>query len=188
MPVCRQSGYRANIDCPDVDTLFEPFNGNKAPLCSYHKIIHLDATGMYRVTGQCESPSAMQHKSWFILSPAMEYYYKQKNADYKTLPPFKPGCANAETGRVMEIIYPQADAKIYVPLEVSGEKGRVVFTAAHRRSSAKIFWSLDDNFIGTTQNFHQMGLNPTAGKHIITLVDENGISLSRQFEILEKEK
>ena len=188
VPVCRQSGYRANIDCPDVDTLFMPPNGNKVPLCPYHKIIHLDATGNFRVTQQCESPSNMQHKSWFILSPAMEYYYKQKNADYKVLPPFKAGCEFAETGKVMEIIYPQQDAKIYVPLEVSGEKGKTVFTAAHRRSGAKIFWSLDDNFIGTTQNFHQMALNPSPGKHIITLVDENGLSVSRQFEILEKEK
>jgi penicillin-binding protein 1C len=188
VPVCRQSGYRANIDCPEVDTLFMPPNGIKIPLCPYHKIIHLDATGNFRVTEQCESPSAMQHKSWFILSPAMEYYYKQKNADYKILPPFKTGCEFAETGKVIEIIYPQPDAKIYVPLEVSGQKGKTIFTAAHRRSGAKIFWSLDDNFIGTTQNFHQMALDPLPGIHIITLVDENGLSVSRQFEILEKEK
>ena len=138
VPVCRQSGYRANIDCPDVDTLFMPPNGTKVPLCPYHKIIHLDATGQYRVNEECESPSLMQHESWFILTPAMEFYYKQRNADYKTLPPFKPGCSFAETGKVMEIIYPQADAKIYVPLELTGEKGRTVFTAAHRRAGAKI--------------------------------------------------
>ena len=151
-------------------------------------MINLDATGNYRVTEACESPSAMQHKSWFILSPAMEYYYKQRNADYKIFPAFKPGCPSAETGRVMEIIYPEQGAKIYVPLELSGEKGKTIFTAAHRRTGAKIFWSLDDNFIGTTQNFHQIALNPTAGKHIITLVDDNGMSISRQFEVLEKEK
>ena len=46
---------------------------------------------------------------------------------------------------------------------------------------------MDDAFIGTTQNFHQIGLNPAPGKHIITLVDENGVSVSRQFEILDKQ-
>ena len=188
VPVCRQSGFRANIDCADVDTLFMPPNGNKAPLCPYHKMINLDATGHYRVIEDCESPSAMQHRSWFILSPAMEYYYKQKNADYKVMPTFKPGCNFAETGKLLEIIYPQPDTKIYVPLEVSGEKGKTIFTAAYRRAGAKIYWSLDDSFAGTTQNFHQIALNPSPGKHIITLVDENGISVSRQLEILEKEK
>ncbi|MEP6675303.1 MAG: penicillin-binding protein 1C [Ferruginibacter sp.] len=187
VPVCRQSGFRANIDCPDVDTLFLPPNAAKAPQCPYHKIIHLDATGTYRVTEACESPSSMQHQSWFILSPAMEFYYKQRNSDYKVLPPFKPGCDFAETGKVLELIYPQPDAKIYVPMEISGVKGKVVFTAAHRRSGAKIFWSLDDEYIATTQNFHELALNPSPGKHIITLVDENGNSVARQFEILEKE-
>ncbi len=188
VPVCRQSGFRANLDCKDVDTLLMPPQGEKSPLCPYHKLINLDATGIYRVTGDCENPLAMQHQSWFILSPAMEYYYKQKNADYKIMPPFKPGCNTVETGRQIEIIYPQADAKIYVPLEVTGEKGKVIFTAAHRRTGAKIYWGLDDGFVTTTQNFHQIALNPAPGKHIITLTDENGVSVSRQFEILEKEK
>lgn len=187
VPVCRQSGYRAGIDCPDADTLFMPPKGNNVLQCPYHKIIHLDATGTYRVTEECESPASMRHKSWFILSPAMEYYYKQKNIDYIPLPAFKPGCTAAEPGKLIEIIYPQPDAKIYVPLEITGERGRTIFTAAHRRAGAKIFWSMDDAFIGTTQNFHQIGLNPAPGKHIITLVDENGVSVSRQFEILDKQ-
>jgi penicillin-binding protein 1C len=178
---------RANIDCADVDTLFSPPAANKVALCPYHKLIHLDATGEFRVTDVCETPSSMQHKSWFILSPAMEFYYRQRNIDYKPLPAFKPGCITAETGKLIEIIYPQPGAKIYVPLEINGQRGKTVFTAAHRRASTRIFWSLDDAFIGTTQNFHQLGLNPAPGIHIITLVDENGISVSRQFEILEKE-
>ena len=188
VPVCQQTGYRANIDCPDVDTLFMPPNAAQVMLCPYHKIIHLDATGHFRVTESCESPANMQHKSWFILSPAMEYYYKQRHIDYKPLPPLKPGCDFSETGKLIELIYPQPDAKIYVPLEINGVRGKTVFTAAHRRAGAKIFWSLDDGFVGTTQNFHQIGLDPAPGKHIITLVDENGLSVSRLFEILEKEQ
>jgi penicillin-binding protein 1C len=188
VPVCRQTGFRANIDCADIDTLFMPVNGIKSPLCPYHKMINLDAKGIWRVTDQCESPSAMQHKSWFILSPAMEFYYKQKNADYKILPSFKAGCENTDAGKAIEIIYPSPDAKIYVPLEINGEKGKTIFTAAHRRSDAKIYWSLDDNFVATTQHFHQVALNPTVGKHLITLVDENGVSVSRAFEIVDKQR
>ena len=165
-----------------------PPNGEKVALCAYHKMINLDATGSFRVAEQCESPMNMLHKSWFILSPAMEYYYKQRNADYKILPPYKTGCEFQETARSVELIYPQEGAKIYVPLELSGQRGKTVFTAAHRKPGAKIFWSLDDKFMGTTQKFHQFALAPSAGKHLVTLVDENGISISRQFEILEKEK
>ncbi len=188
IPVCRQSGYRANIDCPDPDTLMVPENGYRAPLCNYHKIIHMDVTGTYRVNENCEHPSNMLHKKWFVLAPAMEWYYKQNNHDYKPLPPFKPGCKYVESGKQIELIYPQADAKIYVPLEINGERGKTIFTAAHRKADAKIFWSLDDEFITTTIDFHQVALNPVAGNHTLTLVDENGESVSRQFQVLDKTK
>lgn len=188
VPVCRQSGFRANMDCNESDTLFMPAAAVKAPLCPYHRMVNLDAGGTYRVTADCESPAAMQRVSWFVLTPAMEYYFRQKSADYKVLPPFKPGCEFSDAGKAIEIIYPLPNAKIYVPVEINGERGKTVFSAAHRKGSAKIFWSLDDAFVGTTQNFHQVGLNPTPGKHVITLVDESGWSVSREFEIVEKER
>ena len=118
----------------------------------------------------------------------MEFYYKQQRADYKVLPAFKPDCGLSDAGKAIEIIYPIPGAKIYVPLEINGERGRTVFSAAHRRASAKIFWSLDDQFLATTQNFHQVAANPAVGKHLLTLVDETGVSISRAFEIIEKEK
>jgi penicillin-binding protein 1C len=188
IPVCRQSGFRAGIDCPDVDTVMVSKNGYRSPLCPYHKLIHLDATGTYRVDESCESPSSMIHKSWFVLTPAMEWYYKQKHHDYKPLPSFKRDCEFSAAGKQMDLIYPQQNAKIYVPLEIDGSRGRTVFTAAHRKPGAKIFWHIDDEYIGTTTNFHQMGFSPSPGKHLLTIVDENGESISREFEILEKEK
>ncbi len=186
IPVCRQSGFRANIDCADVDTLFMPGNAIKSALCPYHKIIQLDVTGNFQVNENCEQPSNMLHKSWFILPPSMEYYYKQRNHDYKPLPAFKTGCIVAENTKQMELIYPQPDAKIYVPVEINGEKGKTVFSAAHRNRNAKIFWSLDDSFIIATTTTHQIAISPAPGKHIITLTDDQGNSLSRSFEIIDK--
>jgi penicillin-binding protein 1C len=185
LPVCHQTGFKAGSDCYDVDTVLVSSKGKNAPLCPYHRIIHLDQTASYRVTENCEAPSNMVHQSWFVLPPGMEYYYKQRHSDYKLLPPFKQGCS-MENYRQMELIYPDIGAKIYVPLEVSGEKGSTVFTAAHRGND-KIFWHLDNQYVGTTFQFHQMALNPTKGKHTLTLVDEKGESISRSFEIQEKE-
>ena len=123
MPVCHESGFKAGPDCVKVDTIMVSENAKKATVCPYHRIIHLDKTGAYRVTENCMSPSEMQHQGWFILPPTMEYYYKQKHADYKTLPPFMPGCIN-ETVKTLDIIYPEEGSKIYVPLEISGERGK----------------------------------------------------------------
>jgi len=86
----------------------------------------------------------------------------------------------------MEVIYPKDGAKIYVPLEVDGTRGRVIFNAAHRVAGVKIFWHLDDKYVGETKDFHQIALNPPAGKHTLTLVDGNGNTVHIGFEVLAK--
>jgi penicillin-binding protein 1C len=188
VPVCKQTGFRANVDCENIDTLFMPPNALRSPLCPYHKIIQLDATGLYQVNESCETPANMQHKSWFVLPPSMEFYYKQRNADYKILPSFKEGCKAAETLKQMELIYPQNDIKIFVPKEMNGEKGKTVFSAAHRNNEAKIFWTLDNTFAGTTQYYHQLAISPAKGLHTITITDELGNSITKKFEIIDENK
>jgi penicillin-binding protein 1C len=149
-------------------------------------MINLDASGMFRVNDGCELPANMQHKAWFILPPTIEYYYRQRNHDYALLPPLKPGCSDPSPGKLIEIIYPQQDTKIYVPVEIDGNKGRTVFSATHKTGSAKLFWSIDETFVGSTERFHQLAVSPPAGKHLLTLTDEQGNAVSRSFEIIDK--
>jgi penicillin-binding protein 1C len=184
--VCHQSGYRAGEYCEDADDMWVPKNGLKAPVCPWHQLIHLDATGKWQVTGDCTSPGNMVNKKWFVLPPSMEYYYKTKNYQYHVLPPFRSDCALAEKSNPMELIYPKDGAKVYVPLEADGSRGRMICNAAHRQSGTKIFWHMDNKYVGETTDFHQMALNPAAGKHKLTLVDGNGHNLEINFEVLAK--
>ena len=86
----------------------------------------------------------------------------------------------------MEFVYPRTSSKVYVPIDLSGNVSSVVFEAAHRRQGSKIHWHLDRAFIGTTETFHQMALNPTPGMHTITLVDDEGERLQKAFEVVGK--
>ncbi|RYG13980.1 MAG: penicillin-binding protein 1C, partial [Chitinophagaceae bacterium] len=155
-------------------------------VCPFHKIIHLDRTGTYRVTDQCESVTNMQHKSCFILPPAMEYYYKIKNSDYKSLPPFMAGCDNNGGNNVMELIYPKNGAIVYIPLQLDGTRGKIVLNAAHRNQNSKIYWHIDNEYVATTTNYHQLAISPAPGKHTLTLVDESGERLVQVFTVLDK--
>lgn len=184
--LCRQSGYRAGIYCDDTYEMWVPKNGLKAPVCPWHQLVHLDKTGKWQVTGDCTPPSSMINKNWFVLPPSMEYYYKAKNYQYHVLPPFRPDCALSEKSSPMELIYPKDGAKVYVPIEADGSRGRMICNAAHRQAGVKIFWHLDDKYVGETTDFHQIALNPPAGKHKLTLVDGNGNNLQINFEVLAK--
>jgi penicillin-binding protein 1C len=185
--VCTQSGYRALDVCEDKEAEWVPKAGLRTSSCPYHQIIHLDNTGRWRVNSDCESPSKMKHESWFVLPPAMEWFYKSKNPRYKVLPPFRKDCETASRGPVMEFIYPKKSTEIYIPVELSGETGKAIFEVVHHSTNAVIYWSLDDDYIGSTQGTHQMALSPDAGKHILSLVDQNGERLELQFEVLKKE-
>ena len=184
--VCQKSGYRAGEYCEGTYDEWVPKSGLKAPVCPYHQLVHLSADGKWQVNGNCEPPDKILNKKWFVLPPSMEYYYKTKNYEYKVLPPFRPDCGQAGGINPMEVIYPKDGAKIYVPLEADGSRGRVIFSAAHRQAGVKIFWHLDDEYVGETRDFHQIALNPEPGKHILTLVDGNGNTVHIGFEVLAK--
>lgn len=186
--ICKQSGYKAGEYCTNVTEELVPVAGEKTAVCPFHKLVHLDRTGTFRVTDQCESITNMQHKSWFILPPAMEYYYKIKNSDYKSLPPFKGDCDHSGGNSVMEVIYPKNNAIVYIPLELDGTRGKIVINAAHRNSNSKIYWHIDNEYVSTTTNFHQLAIGPPPGRHTLTLVDENGERLVQTFTVLDKEK
>jgi penicillin-binding protein 1C len=185
IPVCHFSGFKTTEDCKKVDTILVGEQAQNASNCPYCRKIHLDKASQFRVNESCESPNEMVHTSWFILPPTMEFYYKQKHSDYVALPPFKNGCI-IDAAKVLDIIYPEQNAKIYVPVEITGEKGRTIFTATHKNNNAKLFWHVDNNFIGITEHLHQIALNPTIGNHVITIVDEDGNTITRNFEVMQK--
>ncbi|WP_256010573.1 penicillin-binding protein 1C [Desertivirga xinjiangensis] len=188
LEVCKQSGFKASTMCTSTEKMHLPVRSSNAAVCNFHKLVHLERSGRFQVSSECESPSEMIHKSWFVLPPAMEYYYKSKDYSYQSLPPFREDCAGNIGGNVMELIYPRHNARIYVPVELDGKRGQVIFNAAHQKSDTKVFWHLDDEFVGSTRDIHQIALNPSAGKHQITLVDQQGNRLQQAFVILDKEK
>jgi len=186
VPVCSQSGYRSGPDCESTDTVWVPLKGVKTPPCPYHRIVHLDPSGKFRVNSDCEDVSRMLHVKWFVLPPAMEWYYKSGNPAYRPLPPMKAGCNEDANFKPMEFIFPRDVSKILIPKELDGKPGRIVFEAAHRNPGAKIHWYLDNLFLGTTTMPHQMAMNPEVGRHVVTLVDEGGGRLVKVIEVVGK--
>jgi len=184
--ICRESGFRATELCEHADPMTIPQSCEKAPSCPFHQLIHLDHTGLFRVDSDCEPVYSMQHKVWFVLPPLVERYYKGSHPNYVTLPAFKPECLAKLSDHSLQLMYPRPGAQIYIPIEIGGNPGRMILEATHKNPSTTIYWHLDDLFIGQTREIHQLSVNPPAGKHRITLVDENGISMTADFEVLAK--
>lgn len=187
LAVCKQSGFPALEYC-EKDTLYANDKGLNAPPCPYHQIVHLDKSKQWQVNASCESPAEMQNLPWFVLPPVEEFYFKMKNPGYRPLPSFRKDCEvdNENSSGQMQMIYPRKGAKIYVPLDLDEKLGRTVFKVAHRNPLSLVYWHLDNEYIGQTKTFHELEMNPAAGKHKLTLVDEKGNRLELGFEIIAK--
>lgn len=188
IPICRESGYRALPICP-TDSTWIPISGLRAAPCPYHRTIHLDQTQSWQVSANCEPAGQIVHEPWFVLPPLEAHFYRSKNPNYRPLPPFRPDCsqAMAEGDSPMQLIYPKHPTQIYVPIDLDGEPSRTVFSVAHNDPEATIHWHIDNDYIGSTSQFHQMEFKPAEGKHTLTLVDEIGNRLALAFEIIGKE-
>ena len=185
LTVCAKSGYLAGVNCAETREVMVPPAGDKSGLCPFCRIVHCDSAGR-RVNSECESVTAMSGVPWFVLPPTMEWFYRQKHPDYRPLPPIRDDCRGDQSAS-MSLIRHQQPSAFYVPIELGGERGRIVFEAAHRNASAKIYWHLDEQYLTATEGFHQIAVAPPPGEHRLTLVDDRGERLVSRFTVLQKE-
>lgn len=180
--ICRQSGHKASSICGEVDTLYIPHSGNNTSLCPYHQLVHLSEDGHFRVNSSCESIDRIITRSWFVLPPSQEYYYRNYHIDYMSLPPFKYGCEGNQSYQI-DLIYPEHNAVLYLPKGFSGKQEKFVFKAAHARKDAILYWHIDDTYLGETKENHQIAYSVEEGKHLLSLTDNQGNQRKIIFEV-----
>ncbi len=183
--LCKNDGYIKNGGCKK-DNYWMPQDSHFSKLSPYNRIIHIDKNG-WQVHSGCESPSNMIHKSWFILPPAQEFYYKKRHPNYINLPSFRKDCIYNTNDSPVDILYPPYNSIIYIPVDLGERNSKMVFKAVHRNKDETLYWHLNNNYIGSTKIFHEKALYINPGIHNIVVVDESGNQLTRQFEVLAKE-
>ncbi|MDR0961899.1 MAG: penicillin-binding protein 1C [Mediterranea sp.] len=158
--VCRRSGQLAGRFCAETDTVLILPSGRKSEVCSFHR----------QIDGQ----------SWFVLPPVWEWYYRQYHPEYQPIPPR----SHTEGLLPMQFIYPTMNARITLPKQLDGNRGFLTAELAHSHPQQMMYWHLDNTYLGQTQDIHKMALQPAPGRHSLTVVDEEGNSVSVSFEVL----
>jgi penicillin-binding protein 1C len=182
LEVCANDGYLAAENCA-TERLWMPVNSRFVALSPHNLRVHLDAGGTRRVDGDCESPGRMRQTTWFVLPPTQEFYYRRAHAEYRPLPPPRTDCQGG-SAQGLALVYPDSNARVLIPRELDGKRGRTVFEAVSRRENATLFWHLDGRYLGETHTFHQQSLDMDPGEHILTVVDDEGERVARRFLVL----
>jgi penicillin-binding protein 1C len=184
--ICVKSGCRAGEHCDNVDKRLIPESSLNTVSCPYHKQLFLDQSGQFQVNSSCYDMSLAQARNWFVLPAVAEYFYKSHDPNYVSPPPFSPQCGEQGSGEELAILYPRDNSEIFVPTNFKETKEKIVFEATHIQSGMKLFWHIDDTYLGETENIHQKEFTPEPGTHTLTVMDEAGRSAVVTFDVIGK--
>ena len=182
--VCRLSGFKANKFCQDIDHHWIMHRPDY-PVCPHHQEIFLNQYGQ-RVLKPCANTDSIRSERWFVLPPVMAKYYRKKHPDHIPLPLWSEKCRPFASSKNLAWIYPGDNSDVYIPTELNGQSGRVIFEVANQMPQQKVFWHLDNEYLGHTQYDHKFAVWIPQGTHRLTVVDELGEQLHKQFKVLSE--
>jgi len=180
--ICKQSGQLAGVYCDDVSEQWIPRKGQKTKTCQYHHRVFLNQTEQYQVNSSCYPLAEIVVKNWFSLPPVEEYYYKQQHPNYKTLPPYRSDCLQ-DGQQLMAFIYPKPNESVILPKDFDEEVNDVIFKLAHRGNTSKIYWYLNETYLGQTDEFHEISVKPSPGDYILTVIDQEGNEIRERIQV-----
>ena len=170
--VCALSGMIASDLCPKK-TIWVLHRQLQTSLCKYHRWVHLSPDGLWQVNSNCEQIANIRSESWFVLPPLMEWFYKKKHPSYQVLPPLREDCQEGDKQQVLDFIYPKHGATLHPAKGLGGSLQPIIARVAYKYPG-KLFWYLDNTFLGETLHFHDMKLYLTPGEHLLKCMDSRG--------------
>ncbi|TNE71499.1 penicillin-binding protein 1C [bacterium] len=180
--ICLETGFLAGDYCDVTDLQWIPEHVYEQAICPYHKPITLDKSGEFQVNSSCYALVDATTENRLIFPALQALFYQYSNPSYRPLPPFLPGCESNQTARP-HFVYPENKITIFLPLNQNNERESILFEAVHSQTNMTLYWHLDDSFLGTTTQNHSIFAHPKAGKHYLTITDENGNRATREFTI-----
>ncbi len=177
--ICSLSGFSATSACIAVDTVDAPYYMKPLKTCDYHQIKYFSNSGKYQTCSHCWSSLGALKKSVTTYSPDIAYYLRENGQYIERIPTHYPHCPRYKSEQSVQIIYPNLEAKLFLPRDYDGEIQQVLCKVGNTQSVEKVFWYLDDVFLGSTEIDHKMAVKFKPGNNTLKVVDENGSEDSR---------
>jgi len=184
--ICSVSGYSAGQFCPEVDTVLAPIMKNPLKICPYHKQIFLTDSGSEQVCSLCWEQDEYHSEIILEYPPAIRKQLEARGQDIARIPAHRKTCQASGNNEVLGILYPREDVAIYIPRDLGGVKQRTLLQAAHSESDARVYWYLDNEYLGLTTKKHELAREIGKGLHNLKLIDQDGNSAEVEFQVYSK--
>lgn len=171
--ICHETGFLAGEYCDHKDTVDVPVFMQALRLCPYHKNIVVDKNEEFAVCSYCWKPG--YHDKHYLVYPAdILYHLKQRGHIPEKIPQHNPTCNHLSDIQPIEFLYPTDSALIQIPRDFDGEYQKIISKIAHQNATKKVFWYMDDFYLGSTRNNHSKAIELSKGWHEIMVLDEDG--------------
>ncbi len=184
--LCAYSGYRATENCPKQIRVKAPVNAPVLKPCPWHKTLFVDDTHSWEVCSLCWTPGKYHTEKKLILPADVAQFLRNSGTIIPQTPEHNPNCPVHQNQNDLQILYPTPGAHLWVPRDYNGKYQRVVARAARAKPDGRIYWYLDERYLGFTQRKNEMALDLSIGKHRLLCLDDEGNQASCTFYSAKK--
>lgn len=181
--ICLETGFLASRNCPNPTIADAPSHMKPLRLCPYHFKAFLSEDDAHQVCSLCWKSGKYKAVEALIYPPDVEQYLRQRGQVISTVPSHKPDCPVQAGNLPIQIIYPQENARLWVPRDFGGDLQMVTMRVAHRESKRQLFWYLDDHYLGMTERRHEKAVDLTKGWHVLEVIDDVGYRDRKRFYV-----
>ena len=187
LKICKTTGFSAGKNCTDVQ--FEPVPVGMKPLvlCPYHKKAEVNKDESMAVCSHCWSEG--HHPKKYLQYPTdVLLQLNKKGVSPRPIPFHHINCKVGSESNQLTIVYPIDSALIWVPRDFDGAYQQLIAKAAVTDKNTRVFWYLNEAYIGETKRIHRKAIQLPIGKHTIVAKSEKGSESSASFYIVKKKQ
>ncbi len=180
--VCAVSGQPLGPFCSaKIQDYFIPGVSHHHPCAVHRRIMVRKKDGVEVCTHCMTGPrNAYTEKVAEVWMPDVATFLRQKGFSTITLPPHNPACKASRNELGLKIRSPMAGGYYAVTDALQGAAQKIPLMLQSQSGTERVYWFVDEVFIGQGSPDQTHYLQPTPGRHRLSVVDSRG-----QFDSLE---
>lgn len=181
VPVCPFSGERPTDACPGVRWVLAVRDAAPLRACPYHRRLLVERdSGRRMCPWRSYAPDEVTARVFTVLPPLAAAFL---GVPASTEPPPSESCGPPEAAPELRILSPLDGATYLLSADVRGS-GDIPLRAVTPAPDRRIFWFVNDQFVGSTASGDVWRIRPSPGPVTVVAVDSTGRSDRVHLQVL----
>lgn len=178
--VCTESGKIPQSFCTNLkmDYYIPGISSNEG--CDHLKEFSVSLDEKMAYCNACLPLTGYKSKLYPNIAPDLAIYYHEQRTDYEKLPPHNPACSKAFDGYFPQIQTLTHRATYWI---TNRNEQKLFLQATVANDVSKVFWYINDVFLGSCPPNEKLSFTPNASKIKISCTDDKGRNTDIEIEV-----